>query len=174
VISKKTMVTALLTVVFSLGLIWPVKGGDADQHVLFIDQLIGSWRGAGTLFGASATFQMKWEWTLDSQFVRLTFENRIPQADGKDFALKAQAFYKLTGEDQYEGTWFDSRGMVLPLNATAEDSSLVTLWGSPETEQGKTVYRIVQRDSIEVDDFVVKNGDWMAFGKASYGRAARK
>lgn len=98
------------TVVLAFALGMPSGGTDsgvaeepkwAEDEKPFIQSLIGAWQGAGTLLGAPATFQMKWEWTLDSQFVHLTFKNRILRADDEDFVLKAQAFYRSTGDKQY-------------------------------------------------------------------------
>jgi len=127
----------------------------------FVNNLIGLWHGNGKLFGSNAEFKMNWEWTLDKKFVYLTFQNKV---------IKAQAFYQATGADEYIGTWFDSRGMVLPLKAGVKDSALVTLWGSPETEQGRTIYRLMDPDKIKVSDFVLKDNEWHQFSEAVYNR----
>lgn len=137
---------------------------------MVINSLIGSWSGTGTLMGAPAEFHMQWAWVLGEQFIRLTFENRISRSDGEDFVLSAIGIYQQKDEEKFEGTWFDSRGMVLPLDATIIDSALVTLWGSPETEQGRTVYKVVSIDRIDVEDYVLKDGEWKQFGKAIYRR----
>ena len=129
---------------------------------LFIDELVGSWSGTGKLLGTDSDFSMQWEWVFDGKFARLTFQNKF---------LKAEAFYKATGSDQYEGTWFDSRGKVLPLKAKVENATLVTHWGSDETERGRTVYRPIGGDKIEVEDFVFKDNAWQPFGRADYSRA---
>lgn len=132
--------------------------------------LIGSWSGTGTLFGAPAEFAMEWQWVLGASFLQLTFENRMSRAKGDDIVLNAKAFYQFTDNDGLEGTWFDSRGMKLPLNATFKDSALVTLWGTPDTEQGRTVYKVVSNIRIDVEDFVLKEGEWKKFGEAIYRR----
>lgn len=130
----------------------------------------GSWSGSGQLFGAEARFEMKWEMALNNQFVQLTFKNSFKDSGGRERTLKAQAFYKSMGEGRYRGTWFDSRGMVLPLESTFEDSVLTTLWGSAESENGRTVYSIHADDTIEVDDYINKDGEWQKFGHAVYHR----
>ncbi len=120
--------------------------------------------------GMNAEFRMQWEWVLENKFIRLTFQNKILRSDGDELILKAQGFYQPKGGEQYKGTWFDSRGMVLPLHASVKDSGLVTLWGTPETEQGRTIYRLVDKDKIELKDFVLKDNDWKQFGYAVYQR----
>lgn len=148
-------------------------GNAFSQDALFIQNFIGSWQGKGKLFGATAEFEMHWEWVLENKFVRLTFQNKMQRSDSMSVVLMAQAYYQPKSVENYSGTWFDSRGMVLPLKATAEDSALTTHWGTPETEQGKTVYRLTSKNNIEVTDFVLKNDAWQPFGNAVYSRNAK-
>ncbi len=115
---------------------------------------------------------MKWDWVLGQQFVRLRFENNMRGADGVERVLAAEAFYKPLPNGRFDGTWFDSRGVVLPLQGSIEEATLTTLWGTPETEQGKTVYRLLDGDQLEVTDFVLQNEQWNQFGHAIYTRVA--
>lgn len=142
------------------------------QDALF-EQFLGSWSGNGQLFGAEARFEMTWERVLEDKFVRLTFRNSFKDSGGRERSLKAQAFYKATSEGRFRGTWFDSRTMILPLNSTFEGSVLTTLWGAPESEEGRTVYRLHADDRIEVDDYIRKDRKWQRFGHAVYHRASR-
>ena len=59
---------------------------------------------------------------------------------------------------------------MLPLDASAKDGSLITHWGTSETEQGRTAYKVVSKNRIDVADFVLKEGEWKQFGKAIYRR----
>jgi hypothetical protein len=138
-----------------------------------LDPFLGAWEGQGKLFGTEATFSMEWEWVLEHKFVRLTFQNSMQSPDGAGRILKAQAFYLPVGEGRFEGTWFDSRGMALPLRAKIEQTTLTALWGGPETEQGRTVYRVLDEDRLEVTDFVWRSDQWQPFGHAIYGRVAK-
>ena len=115
---------------------------------------------------------MEWEWVLEQQFVSLTFENRIQDADGTERILKAQAFYRLIEAGRFDGTWFDSRGIVPPLEGNAEQSILTTLWGTPETEQGRTVYHFLDESRVEMEDSVLEGDQWHPFGHAIYRRLA--
>jgi len=140
------------------------------QEAVIFDKFIGEWYGEGELFGNKAEFKMKWEWVLDRKFVHLIFQNKMLSSNGAYRILKAQAFYQITDTDEIQGTWFDSRGTVLSLNASIEENSLSTLWGSDQTEQGQTVYQLKDDDSIEVKDLFFKNGNWKQFGHALYHR----
>ena len=143
------------------------------QEVRLIDQFIGTWEGQGKLFGADAAFSMEWDWVLEQQFVRLIFQNKMKTPAGEERIFRARAFYRPIGAGRFEGTWFDSRGMVLPLQGTAGENSLTTLWGTPETEQGRTVYRLLDESHLEVEDSVLQDGQWHQFGHALYERLAR-
>jgi len=131
------------------------------QEKTLLNNFIGSWRGAGTLFGKPAEFAMTWERALQSKHVRLTFRNPV---------IQAEAFYHLADPGEYRGTWVDSRGVILPLTAMVSDSVLETTWGSAETEQGRTSYLRLDSNTMEVMDFVLKNGKWTRFGHARYTR----
>ncbi len=143
----------------------------AQEHSV-IQQFIGAWEGHGTLFGTDATFTMKWEWVLERRFLHLTFKNQTRSRDGTERILRAQAFYLPIGEGRFEGTWFDSRGMVLPLQGSAEQTTLTTLWGTQETERGRTVYRLLNESELEVEDSVWRGDQLHEFGRATYGRVA--
>ena len=71
---------------------------------------------------------------------------------------------------RFVGTWFDSRGVVLPLRATADQTTLTTNWGTPDTEQGRTVYRPSAKSELVVSDSVLTDGEWHQFGRAKYWR----
>ena len=162
----------LLVGLFAAGMALPETVDSTSRSPAAVDHLAGSWQGSGMLFGVPATFSMTWQWVLDGKFLHLTFENRIPREGAEDRVMAAQAFYRPTGDDGFEGTWFDSRGRVGPRVVIGKDFTLVTHWGSPDTERGKTEYRVVSKDSIEVVDFVFKNADWSQFGSAGYWRVS--
>jgi len=168
---KKIYFTLLILVLFFS---FTVHAIPDEQTMTLLDRFIGSWLGKGKLMGAEAEFLMTWEWTLEHKFVKLTFQNKIRRSEGMDRLFKEHAFYKPEETGHFSGTWFDSRGMVLPLIAKIELDTLTTNWGSPDTEEGRTVYRLLDQNKIEVEDFVLKNGKWSRFGKAVYHRTAEE
>ena len=83
--------------------------------------------------------------------------------------IEATALYR-PGEDS-SGHWFDSRGTVLPLKFKATGSQLTVFWGDEETEQGRTVYRLVSANRIEVEDTVKRPAGFESFATAVYSRS---
>ena len=53
-----------------------------------------------------------------------------------------------------------------PIKAHSEGESLIAFWGSPDQEEGKSVYRLVEPGKLEVIDAVrQKDGTWKEFGR---------
>ena len=138
-----------------------------------VDRFQGSWQGDGKTLGMSARLQMKWEPVLGSKFVRLSLRNEMETPAGKKQIFEGHAYYQRdrASETIYEARWFDSRGLSFPIKARIEGESLVAEWGSPETEQGKSIYRLLEPNRMEVIDSVKqKDGAWKEFGRFSVVR----
>lgn len=145
------------------------EGYAQPQSDVFLNRLSGSWEGDGKAFGIAARLQMKWEWVLGNKFLRLSLRNEMRRADGQTQVFEGHAYYQRVGatsEGKYEARWFDLRGISFPITAHLEGDALIASWGSPETEQGKSIYRIIEQGKMEVVDSVrQKDGTWREFGK---------
>lgn len=86
-------------------------------------------------------------------------------ANNKTQVFAGHAYYQSAGGTKYSGRWFDSRGEMFPIQAEAEGDSLIALWGSPEQEQGKSIYRRMEANKLEVVDFVRQKDGWKEFGR---------
>jgi len=137
------------------------------------EKLAGDWTGKGTLMGQTASFTMQWSWQLEHQFLRLKFQNmRIPK-DRTPQTLTAHAYYSITNDSTVIGTWFDSRGITLPLSGTIKDDVLTIFWGDSETEQGKTIYTYdTARNKMGVTDYILSAEKYHKFGTAVYEKIA--
>lgn len=136
-----------------------------SQH--FLDRSQGSWKGTGSLFGEKATFTMEWDLALADAFYRLNFSNRIDGQEGGT-PFRAVAYYKVYNDSLILGTWFDTRGITLPLKGVLGPNYLRVQWGTAETEQGNTTYSLGTDGRIKVQDFVRKGNGLTSFGQASY------
>ena len=132
------------------------------------EKILSNWQGGGKLFGQEATFSMKWENDLNNKFLKLSFKNSFIDDSSIERVMKANAYYRL---NEGKGYWFDTRGMMLPLNLEVNENSIVVLWGDEETEMGKTIYSAIDNDQIRVQDFVLKDNAFIPFGEAVYTRA---
>ncbi len=134
-----------------------------------LDRLTGHWSGSGRVTGLESSIEMAWEPVVGARFVRLTFRNTMATA-GAPRVFEGHAYYRATASDSLTGTWFDSRGLVLPIVATATGSALESTWGTPDTEQGRTIYRLVGADSLELIDSVRTKTGMREFGRSALRR----
>ncbi len=126
-----------------------------------LSRLEGRWHGAGTVLEMPAAVELTWEWTLDRQFLRLTFANRMGPR-----RFEGHAYYRALGKGRYRGMWFDNSGMFRPIEATQDGDALVAAWGTADTERGETTYRLLPTGEMEILDRVLsKTGDWRPFGR---------
>jgi len=135
-----------------------------------LSRLAGQWSGTGTVLNQPSKIDMSWSWELGGQFLRLTFRNQMPTA-----VFEGHAYYKAVGDPstalraggRYRGMWFDNSGMFRPLDARREGDALVSKWGTPETEEGETTYRLLADGRMDVIDRVKsKDGTWRQFGQS--------
>lgn len=146
--------------------LWFTHRLEASPADTFLNRFPGTWQGDGKTLGMSARLQMKWEWVLGSKFLRLTLKNEMQSATGQMQVFEGHAYYQSAGEGKYEGKWFDSRGASFPIKGNIEGDALNALWGTPEQEQGKSIYRFLDVGKLEVVDSVrQKDGTWKEFGR---------
>lgn len=135
-----------------------------------LTRLAGEWTGTGTVLEQPSKIQMSWTWELGGQFLRLKFRNEMG-APTKMRVFEGHAYYRAVGDGRYRGMWFDNAGMFRPLEARPDGDALVSRWGTAETEEGETTYRLRADDTMEVVDRVKGNdGTWRTFGTATYTR----
>ena len=131
-----------------------------------LSRLTGQWAGTGTVLNQPAKIDMTWSWELGGRFLKLTFRNEMGAAP-KLSVFEGHAYYRATADGQYRGMWFDNSGMFRPLDATRDGDALVSKWGTPETEEGETTYRLLPNGSMEVIDRVKgKDGTWRTYGQS--------
>ena len=134
-----------------------------------LSRFVGQWSGTGTVLNQPSTISLAWTWELNGQFARLTFRNEMPKT-----TFEGHAYYRAAGPStspsaagRYRGVWFDNSGMIRPIEATRDGDALVSKWGTPETEEGETTYRLLADGRMEVVDRVKgKDGTWRQFGQS--------
>jgi hypothetical protein len=127
-----------------------------------LSRLAGQWAGTGTVLNQPAKIEMAWTWELGGQFLKLSFKNEMPKA-----VFEGHAYYRAVGEGRYRGMWFDNSGMFRPLEALRDGDALVSRWGTPDTEEGETTYRLLAGGKMDVVDRVKsKDGAWRTFGQS--------
>ena len=149
-----------MNLLLSLALVFQVS---ADT---LLSRFAGQWTGTGTVLNQPSKLSINWTWELNGQFLRLTFRNEMPKA-----VFEGHAYYRPSGDGRYRGMWFDNSGMLRPLDATRQGDALVSKWGTPDTEEGETTYRLLPDGKMDVVDRVKsKDGTWREFGRSLVSR----
>ena len=129
--------------------------------------LEGRWEGTGTILGQPSRVEIEWSRTLEARFMKLTFVSHI----GPSRRFEGHAYYQPSSQGRFRATWFDSSGQVRPIAATGTEVALVAAWGTPDTEEGETTYRLTSPDRMDVVDRVKsKDGMWREFGRSTLSR----
>ena len=110
----------------ALALAIAFQGAQAEElpATAFFAKLAGHWHGNGEVRKMAADMRMHWEPVLDGQFQRLSMEDLMTGADGKTWHFKAQGYYHVGKDGTITGTWFDSRGISLPLSGRVEGDTM--------------------------------------------------
>ena len=131
-----------------------------------MEKLEGKWLANGSAFGMPAVVTMQWQKELDGKFMQLFYQMVMTTKEGSQQIFKGTAYYKVTGVDSFSATWFDSGGEMHPVTATATGAELISIWGVQGSKLGKTTYKFIDTDTVEVTDFVQnKEGVWKQFNK---------
>ncbi len=153
-------------VFFALLLCVACGGVVQSQSQPFLNRFEGSWQGEGKTMGMPSRLQLKWEWVLGNKFLRLSLRNTMRAPNDQTQVFEGHAYYQSVGGSKYHADWFDSRGTTFPIEAQAEGEALISLWGTPEKEQGQSIYRLSGPGRMEVIDSVrQKDGTLKEFGR---------
>jgi len=129
-------------------------------------RLEGRWQGTGTVLGQASAIEAEWAWTLDRQFLELTFRNQMQGPRGVQ-RFEGRAFYRSSGAGRYRGFWIDNSGAIRPIEARADGDALIASWGTDDTERGETTYRLAEGGRLEIADRVrQRDGTWRDFGQS--------
>ena len=137
----------------------------ADQQapeVAGMRWLVGSWRGAGAMFGRPSEAELDVHPSLGGGALELRY-----RAGG----FEGRAHYLPAGEGRWRAAWSDNRGVSFAIEASSTDRTLVADWGAEATERGRTVYRLDDRGLLEVSDSVWRDGALRPFASHTLSRA---
>ena len=166
------MKTRLLKLTFVAALlVFIIPTHASSQADTFLTRLQGDWQGEGTVFGRAATLQIKWEWILNNKFLRLSLRHESRAPNNTNQIFEGQAYYRPEGMDKYAAHWFDSRGVTFTIRSHVEGNTLTSFWGSPDTEEGKSTYQLINHSTLQVVDAVKqKDGTFREFTRATLKR----
>ena len=105
--------------------------------------LLGSWRGAGTMFGGPSEATLTIEPTLQGFAL-----------DYRAGAFAGRAAYRALGGGRWRADWTDNRGTSLAIEAVEAGQMLTAEWSG--AERGRTVYRLAEDGRLHGTDSVAR------------------
>lgn len=132
----------------------------------FMQKLEGNWSAFGKAFNMPAEISMSWATALNEKFYHLTYRMVMTGQDSSTQTFEGTAYYQVKTDTELVAAWFDSGGEMHPIKATVDRESLTAIWGTSDTKLGKTIYRFIDDNTIEITDFIQnKKGEWKQFNR---------
>jgi hypothetical protein len=133
----------------------------------------GEWSGSGEMFGRPSSVILSVKPTLNGSATELRYTAQLPATDAvPTFRFEGQGIYRAADKGKVEGRWSDSNGSFHPVGGNVSAGRMVTVWGQPSTEIGRSVYELDDKGGLTVSDSVLAaDGNWRVFAKASYRRS---
>lgn len=133
-------------------------------------EFVGDWSSACDAWGVAAVCTSNWH--AGKHHSHLVQEYAIRrEADGV-LIFSGRGLYRFEDTD-VDGMWEDSQGAVHELSGSFADGTLRIIWGSAQTEIGRSVYT---RDAqgLSVRDSVLTETGWRQFMAVDYPAADRE
>jgi hypothetical protein len=138
----------------------PVAAQDATPVVQAarpsLDWMVGEWAGEGVLFGRPSKVTMSVKPAIGGNGVALDYAIKIQASDkapAMDFA--AHAFFREGAKGRWAGRWGDNFGNLHDVSGRIDGQAMYTMWGSPDTEMGKSSY-VIDAGAMVITDHVVR------------------
>ena len=138
-----------------------------------LDWLSGEWTGEGQIFGQPSAANLTVGPSAVRGWVQIDYSVRVTTVTATTAAaFVGQGMYRAIGVGKWSGRWSDSNGSNHPLAGRVNGQRLVSIWGSVDTEIGRTSYQQSADGALEVIDQVLQaDGTWRQFARAVYRRA---
>lgn len=133
----------------------------------------GEWSGSGEMFGRPSSITLSAKPALNGSATELRYTAQLPPTEAAPaFRFQGQGIYHVSEKGKVEGRWNDSNGNSHPIGGSMSAGRMVTVWGQPSTEIGRSVYALDGKGGLTVSDSVLAaDGNWRVFAKASYRRS---
>jgi hypothetical protein len=135
-----------------------------------LQSLRGRWSGMGTVSNRPIWMVQTWGPAMQGTFTELRMTHHVA-ADTTRVVFEGRGFYASAGTDSVMGTWFDARGISMPLRGSCTGMTLTMQWLG-DRERGRTAYGLHGADSLSVlDEVAMPDGSFRAFGRSMLKRA---
>lgn len=154
-----------LMIILSVALMF-INPAAAQTEQSIFERLEGVWTATGNSFGQQAQSKMVWSKTLNGKFYRIDYSILFDPSGTNAFT--GIGHYKFSTEPKVTGYWVDNGGDLHPLSAATDADRLLTIWGKAGSKMGRTEYRLLPDDSLQVTDWQLTTEGWKMFNQAVF------
>jgi len=136
-----------------------------------LTELLGTWRGPGTVLGRSIVMEQRWQRSVMGAFVELQMRHFASDTSARA-SFEGRGFYRPTGAnapDSVGGTWLDARGLTMGIAGACLDGTFSSHW-TGRTERGRTIYSLREGALEVIDSVFPANGAAREFGRSRLTR----
>jgi hypothetical protein len=132
----------------------------------------GEWSGNGEMFGRTSSVMLSIKPALRDSVTELHYVADLPVGSAAPaFHFEGKGVYKIGTKGKVTGQWSDSEGNFHAIGGSVSAGRMVTVWGQPSTEIGRSVYALDDKGELTVSDSVLTpDGGWRIFATARYRR----
>ena len=144
----------------------PPKTPSVSKHLKPVAFLVGSWEGTGKFDGMDFTYTVKYEWTLNKNFIKSTYKAKVgdmvvwsdTSMIGYDKEKKKLVMFSFAMDGSI-GT-----GEMVPSKDPKKIVFTVSIDGDdPRFKDGRSVYTKVDNDNLTVKIQTKKDKEWVTF-----------
>ena len=111
---------------------------------------------------------MTWTTTLNGKFHMLNYRIWLPQDSGEAIRFEGIAYYRRDDSGELDAFWADSFGDLHPIVAERSSDSLLSHWGQEGGKQGRSRYKLLAADEVEVTDWIRVGDEWREFNRTTF------
>ena len=137
-----------------------------------LDWMTGQWSGSGRMFGRPSVTRLTVAPAIGKSWVQLDYSAEVAAAgNAPPIRFDGRGHYRATADSKWTGRWLDSAGSSHPVAGRVSGRTFVTLWGSVDSELGRSRYALGPDGQLTVTDSVLQaDGTWRDFATATYRR----
>lgn len=133
----------------------------------------GKWHSSEPAFGMPAETTLGFQSTLAGKFIRLNYKIEMTLPSGELSLFEGEALYPAKSDTLIKAFWVDNTGNMHPIRAEISHGRLLADWGTPETEVGRTEYKILEDGNLSVTDWVLREGQYEIFNQKTMTPAGK-
>lgn len=136
-----------------------------------LDWMVGNWSGNGKLLGRNSRVTLSVRPVAGTAAYSFDYQAvTAAERDQPEVTFFAHAFFQRGKGNKWHGRWVDNFGNLHDISALLNRDVMISTWGSPSTEIGRSSYAFVEGRMRITDSVMGKDGVLSEFAQSDLGR----